>query len=769
MRRFILLNYEPYLSILSEQKFVEPFIKKAISFDDTKKKIVLDERSTISLEDIDLSKHIKDSYKYENIDYIENIILTKLNFNKERVSVKDFLELFNNSLEFLVQSLFEGHKIKDLESFSYVKQLIEPNILFIFQLLKLGYASFPPHQKDLLDLFIENKGNYIDLHVHGETSYNFHHLINFIIKNWGITVNTILREILKLKKERKRYKKHFKNLLAIVATYLYLIEAIDENKVYYIHLQSFKNKDFIPDFLKGYSSALKRFNYLYFLKKLLVLSTSKNEKSFNRLIAISTLLKINTLNQDLAFSGTYKGLKYMGEYFNGFLKKTYQKVRFKLKKQKDEVISSAVDRFKNNKESYIEIRLSPDVKQLKYWFTQVGKQNNIKFIVHSQKLDLESFTKGYSYFEKSLWKKLWIDKRKQEGIYYIVKNLNKFSEYIVGFDAASVEYWTPPWVYRVIFKFLKNYFKVYANKDIGITFHAGEDFIDVATGLRYVYESIHFLEAKRIGHGLSLGVLLERYHLKYPVITMHPIMYLFHLLWLNHLVLKYKAQLQPFELPLKEEIMKFFNEFFNTEEENKDDKDFVKEISELAKGDFYLGLNEIYNNLGFIHILYSKASSYRNQNPIYRVLYNTFQEVFKDIPKTKRIHLRIIKPMMDRIKRKNKRKTIAPLLPIERMSFEDQLSFLDQIQQLVIELVKKNSVAVETCPSSNIILYNIVSFKDHPILSQPKLVEELKITVNTDNPLLLNTNIALEYTLVEYLFGREVLEKVIENGKRFVF
>ena len=482
---------------------------------------------------------------------------------------------------------------------------------------------------------------------------------------------------------------------------------------------------------------------------------------------ISTLLKINTLNQDLAFLGTYKGLKYMGKYFNSFLKKTYQKVRLKLKKQRDNVILNVVERFKNNQESYIEIRLSPDIEQLNHWLSQVGKQRNIKFIIHSQKLDLESFTKGFKHFEETLLRKLWINEEKKEGIYYIVEKIDKFSEYVVGFDAASIEYWTPPWIYRVIFKFLKNYFKVRANKDIGIAFHAGEDFIDVATGLRYVYESIYFLEAQRIGHGLSLGVLVDRYHLKYPVITMHPIMYLFHLLWLNHLVLKYRTHLLSFEISIREEIIKFFNEFFN--KKNGENKEFLKKIENLAKGDFYLGLNEIYNSLGFIHILYSKASAYKNRNSIYRVLYNTIQEIFKDISKTKMIHLGIIKPIMNSLKRQNKRKNIAPLLPTESMSFENQLALLKKIQQLIVELVKKHNVSIETCPSSNIILYNIISFKDHPILSKSKLVDELRITINTDNPLLLNTNIAFEYALVESLFGKQILEKAIDNGKRFSF
>ncbi len=122
MRRFILLNYEPYLSIISEQKFVEPLIKEIIpsffSRDNQDERFINGGGNNISLKELDLCKYIKGNYKYENIDYIENIILAKLNFNQKRgISIEDFIELFNKSLEFLNQSLFEGHKIKDLESF----------------------------------------------------------------------------------------------------------------------------------------------------------------------------------------------------------------------------------------------------------------------------------------------------------------------------------------------------------------------------------------------------------------------------------------------------------------------------------------------------------------------------------------------------------------------------------------------------------------------------------------------------------------------------
>lgn len=79
----------------------------------------------------------------------------------------------------------------------------------------------------------------------------------------------------------------------------------------------------------------------------------------------------------------------------------------------------------------------------------------------------------------------------------------KYQNKINGFDAASNELHAPPEVFAAVFSKLRD--KGYSN----FTFHAGEDFIDLVSGIRYIYEVVEFLEFKhgnRIGHGTAIGI-----------------------------------------------------------------------------------------------------------------------------------------------------------------------------------------------------------------------------------------------------------------------
>jgi len=78
----------------------------------------------------------------------------------------------------------------------------------------------------------------------------------------------------------------------------------------------------------------------------------------------------------------------------------------------------------------------------------------------------------------------------------------------VGLDAAGNELYSRPEAFSHSFSLIR---KTLKNKDkkIGITFHAGEDFIHILSGIRYVYEVYTFLEYQsgdRIGHANALGL-----------------------------------------------------------------------------------------------------------------------------------------------------------------------------------------------------------------------------------------------------------------------
>lgn len=94
-------------------------------------------------------------------------------------------------------------------------------------------------------------------------------------------------------------------------------------------------------------------------------------------------------------------------------------------------------------------------------------------------------------------------KKKTEALIELKNVGSKESRLLVGVDAAASEFDTPPEVFAPSFRLLRKE---------GIrhfTFHAGEDFYHVLTGLRAIYEALIYFELRpgdRIGHATASGV-----------------------------------------------------------------------------------------------------------------------------------------------------------------------------------------------------------------------------------------------------------------------
>lgn len=95
-----------------------------------------------------------------------------------------------------------------------------------------------------------------------------------------------------------------------------------------------------------------------------------------------------------------------------------------------------------------------------------------------------------------------------------------------GIDAASDEYHCRPEVFAVAYRYITEEQKIWNAGFNGIlpispmsvrkTFHAGEDFLDIADGLRAIDESVSFLNLEpgsRLGHCLAMGVDPEVHYL----------------------------------------------------------------------------------------------------------------------------------------------------------------------------------------------------------------------------------------------------------------
>lgn len=104
------------------------------------------------------------------------------------------------------------------------------------------------------------------------------------------------------------------------------------------------------------------------------------------------------------------------------------------------------------------------------------------------------------------------------------------SEYLCrrirGIDACSAERGCRPETFATEFRFLRNCIKKVnshhhrTSKDIAnlrVTFHAGEDILDIIDGLRSIDETVRYLEYQRgdrLGHALALGVYPKDFYKK---------------------------------------------------------------------------------------------------------------------------------------------------------------------------------------------------------------------------------------------------------------
>lgn len=85
----------------------------------------------------------------------------------------------------------------------------------------------------------------------------------------------------------------------------------------------------------------------------------------------------------------------------------------------------------------------------------------------------------------------------------------RLSKAVLGIDAAASEFDTPPEVFAPVYRKLRkagfHHF----------TYHAGEDFFHILSGLRAIYEAIIYLDLQRcdrIGHATAAGVPVQLWH-----------------------------------------------------------------------------------------------------------------------------------------------------------------------------------------------------------------------------------------------------------------
>lgn len=333
----------------------------------------------------------------------------------------------------------------------------------------------------------------------------------------------------------------------------------------------------------------------------------------------------------------------------------------------------------------------------------------------------------------------------------------KVKEYIKGFDAASNELHTPPEVYAPIYRYLR--YKGYSN----YTYHVGEDFIHLASGIRAVYEAITFLQLKsgnRIGHGTALGIcpnLWEERSLKPPVLAKGE--------WMDNLVFTWYL--------LSEESSEYLHVLPKLEAQ------IHRLCSEIYK--------ESYDMYTIIEAWKFRDtdtliafSDWEHLDPFYETEQQNIAKRRKSNSKAWELFCKYHES--DCIKEHCKDIYIDEWDPFTSPSEKGLLQFM---QKVVLKRLNEKGVAIETLPTSNVRISYYHEFKEHHIskwLGHKENDDDYQkptVVVGTDDTGIFATNLRNEFAHIFLILTRECglsndeayeeIKRLNRNGEMYSF
>lgn len=365
---------------------------------------------------------------------------------------------------------------------------------------------------------------------------------------------------------------------------------------------------------------------------------------------------------------------------------------------------------------------------------------------------------------------------------------NGLARKVVGLDAANSEIFCRPEVYAQAFRFLRGHRTDDNNEvasypdDLNVTYHIGEDFMDIADGLRAVEEALLFLNLRngdRLGHALVLGTDVRAYYAKrYYSICASKQVLLDNLAWLYHKCIRLAGYTQLCGW-LEIMFLKYFTEIYrNNDEEcnNIIDSYFTKENEDdlpNSINDYYLswllrghsptigtdldkekmknetGLDKLWTWAGINHHEWAEVAL-RNERA--RELYDAYHN-------------------KEYAKRGDKGDTLT--IPLDYL--EEWFQLLEMIQEQLLDKIESRHIAIECNPSSNYKIGEMDRYDEHPIvkffnygLTTPYRRHDIAVSINTDDQGVFSTSLEREYSLLALAIERNQTKEYRNSPRAIV-
>lgn len=356
-----------------------------------------------------------------------------------------------------------------------------------------------------------------------------------------------------------------------------------------------------------------------------------------------------------------------------------------------------------------------------------------------------------------------IVKKKSEAIYRYRNSLaiDRREKYVadraIGIDAANSEIACRPEVFAQAFRFLRHHTIEHPDyhrpRDLGVTYHVGEDFMDVVDGLRAVDEAILFLPLRkgdRIGHGLVLGVDVgEYYRTRNYTVAMSLQMMMDNMAWLYH----YVRGLKDYSHVLSGIKDKFVDCYHRVYEDS-----LVPSIETYYNSMLLRGDNpECYMTDGTI------------RNPGADLLGWQSKALNSEVKCNRARSLREVCRLYYQYHYDIKGKERGNAYTEWQVSY-DIIDTIKEVQKLILDEVEKLGLAIECNPTSNIKIGEFDRYDEHPILRfnneglgyEPS--KSLSVSINTDDKGVFATSIEREYALIAHSLIRYFRHK--DNGTK---
>lgn len=347
---------------------------------------------------------------------------------------------------------------------------------------------------------------------------------------------------------------------------------------------------------------------------------------------------------------------------------------------------------------------------------------------------------------------------KSESIAKLLMSGAKINKKIKGIDACANEINCRPEVFAQSFRFLSDimFESEYVNNNLKqkittklhMTYHVGEDFLDIVDGIRAIDEVLLFCglgRGNRIGHGLALGIDPYTYYCyKGKTLVMEKQRALDNIVWLLcradefdiHVDRSLRTELESIFYELYKELYSHIInhdismlEYYHSWKLRGDKPELYKLFSDDIEREVKINDKAAvkYERYGFNHQI-KNIDSLRKIDDIRKIYY-----AYHFDKRVRKCGNEVIIQKVDR-------------------RYADVVK---QLQDSIIHQLVMDGIGIETNPSSNYLIGTIMKYDEHPILrfnsrkleSRAKNIS-LSVSINTDDQGVFDTLLENEYALM---------------------